>query len=221
MRFADHQMIALRLFECLHFVRSSLLRTCPMPPLTPIPSSQVVVTEASHRWFAEKVEPHRTTLRRWLQSRFPRLSDIDDVAQEAVLKLWKRYHQTDTPCIQSPKSLLFCIARNTALDRARRETASKTDTMAEMERLHLLAEDTDVVQIVNSRQEMELLIQAIGRLPNRCRQVITLTKIYGLSEREVSKQLGVAESTVRTNVVRGLERLDEYFVRRGIGRKER
>lgn len=56
------------------------------------------------------------------------------------------------------------------------------------------------------------------QLPTRCQQVLTLTKVYGMTEREVAERLGISEHTVRTHVVRGIERCADYFRERGITR---
>jgi RNA polymerase sigma-70 factor (ECF subfamily) len=71
----------------------------------------------------------------------------------------------------------------------------------------------DVPNAVARAQELELLTQAIQSLPTRCRQVLTLRKIYGLSQREVAAQLGISENTVEAQGVIGLRKLAEYFER--------
>jgi RNA polymerase sigma-70 factor (ECF subfamily) len=50
-------------------------------------------------------------------------------------------------------------------------------------------------------------------LPTRCRQIITLRKIYGLSQKEVAAQLGIAEHTVEAQGTIGLRKLGEFFER--------
>jgi RNA polymerase sigma-70 factor (ECF subfamily) len=50
-----------------------------------------------------------------------------------------------------------------------------------------------VAAIVDAQQELEFFAEALRDLPARCRQIITLTKVYGLSEREVAERLGISE----------------------------
>jgi RNA polymerase sigma factor (sigma-70 family) len=76
-----------------------------------------------------------------------------------------------------------------------------------------LDESADVPQAVARAQELELLTHAIQSLPTRCRQVLTLRKIYGLSQKEVAAQLGITENTVEAQGVIGLRKLTEYFER--------
>ena len=49
------------------------------------------------------------------------------------------------------------------------------------------------------------------RLPGRVRDVFTLRRVYGLSQREVAQKLGIAESTVEKHMARGFLLMLEYF----------
>ena len=164
------------------------------------------------------MQSHQPSLKSWLRSRFPWLSEVDDIAQESVFRLWRRQTREDAVPLKSCKAALFSIARNAVVDLARHRAVAKTDSVAEMEQLPVLDGGASVVQIVIARQELEFLADALRGLPDRCRQVLTLTKIYGLSEREVAERLGISENTVRTHVVRGMERCTDYLRSRGINR---
>lgn len=173
------------------------------------------------RWFAEQVQPHESALKAWLRARFPWLLEVDDIAQDAILRLWRmKSRAPDRPAPTSSKAMLFAIARNAVVDAARRRAVVQMDSVADFEQLSVL-DHTDVVETVSTRQELEFLAEAVRDLPDRCRQVITLTKIYGHTEREVAERLGISEHTVRTQVVRGMQRCTEYLRRRGIGREHR
>lgn len=74
-------------------------------------------------------------------------------------------------------------------------------------------ETADVPDRVARAQELELLTQAIQSLPARCRQVLTLRKLYGLSQKEVAAQLGISEHTVEAQGTIGLRKLAEFFER--------
>lgn len=164
---------------------------------------------------------HERTLKSWLRSRFPWLNEVDDIAQEAVFRLWRRQNRAGATPLRSPKAALFSVARNAVVDLARRRAVARTDCVAEMGHLAVLDEGADVIQTVAAREELEFLAAALRGLPARCRQVVTLTKIYGLSERETAEHLGISENTVRTHVVRGMERCTDYLRARGIDRGRR
>jgi RNA polymerase sigma factor (sigma-70 family) len=180
------------------------------------PQQQAIVAEET-RWFTEQVQPHESALKAWLRARFPWLLEVDDIAQEAVLRLWRLKSKPAAGGIRSPKAVLFAIARNAAVDVARRQAVVDIQSVAEIERLSVL-DSADVVETVSQRQELEFLADALRDLPKRGRQVLTLTKIYGCTEREVAERLGISEHTVRTHVVRGMERVTHYLRRHGVER---
>ena len=162
------------------------------------------------RWFAEQVQPHEAMLRAWLRGQFPRAGDVDDIMQEAYVRvLQARAVQT----IESPKAFLFATARNLALGRVRHQKVESDFALAESAASGVYDESADVAQAVARAQELELLTQAIQSLPARCRQIITLRRIYGLPQREVAAQLGISEHTVEAQGTIGLRKLAEFFER--------
>ena len=171
--------------------------------------------------FAAELQSHQRPLKSWLRSRFPWLGEVDDIAQEAILRLWRRQTREDSTPLKSSKAALFSIARNAVIDLARHRAVAKTDCVAEMTELSVLDQGANVVETVVARQELEFLTEAVRGLPDRCRQVVTLAKIYGLSEREVAERLGISENTVRTHVVRGMERCTDYLRAHGVTRGDR
>lgn len=162
-------------------------------------------------WYSQHLQPHEAMLRAWLRSRFPVQAEVDDLVQEAVLRVLQVRHET---AIASPKAFLFATARNLALTRLRRlQATGAVDLLAENAAEDVMDESADVPRAVARAQELELLTQAIQSLPTRCRQILTLRKIYGLSQKEVAAQLGIAEHTVEAQSTIALRKLAGYFER--------
>ena len=164
----------------------------------------------SARWFAGELQPHEPMLRAWLQSRFPTGCDVDDIIQEAYFRVLKAHEISP---LQSPKAFLFATARNLALDQLRRRKVACTDALAETDALHVMEGDPGIPETLAHTQELEVLTLAIQSLPTRCRQILTLRKIYGLSQKEVAAELGISEHTVEAQGTIGLRKLAEYFER--------
>jgi RNA polymerase sigma factor (sigma-70 family) len=164
------------------------------------------------QWFAEHVQAHEPALRAWLRARFPWLHEADEVAHDAVVRLW----QQRSAAIASPKALLFAIARNAAHDLGRRRGIAEINSVAEIERLSVLDEHTDVAEAVSTRQELDVLADALRDLPDGCRQVLTLCKMYGYTPKEVAARLGISEHTVRAQIAKGIRRCAEYLRHRGV-----
>ena len=73
------------------------------------------------RWFAEEVQPHDALLKAYLRRSFPAERDLDDVVQEAYLRLWRARL---SPRIRFSKAFLFQVARRIVIDLLRRERVS-------------------------------------------------------------------------------------------------
>lgn len=165
------------------------------------------------RWFSEQVQPHEPALRAYLRSRFPTLQNIDDLVQEAYLRL---IHAQNRGSVQHPKAYLFTTARNAALDLFRRDRVISIEGIAEIEALPVLEEGPDGVEQACHAQELEILSDAIRALPERCRQVFTMRKLQELSHREIAQALGISEHTVNAQLAIGILRCREYLRARGM-----
>jgi RNA polymerase sigma-70 factor (ECF subfamily) len=165
------------------------------------------------RWFAAQVLPHEQALRAWLRKKFPGVEDVDDLVQaayERVLRAWESVK------IESPKTFLFRTAHNIAIDEFRHRSVLTIDALTEIEEWRVLNEEPSVPELVGRKQEIELLIEAIKSLPERCRQVLTLRKIYGFSQKEIALKLGISEHTVEVHARVGVRRCAEFLARRGL-----
>jgi len=161
-----------------------------------------------NRWFASDVHPHEPALRAYLRGRFPSLTDVDDVIQEAYLRIIRvRAHGG----IRSPKSMLFVIARNLAVDVFRRKYAMPTDDLVNIERIPDLIEEHGATGGDIHDQELELLEEAVLALPERCRQVILLKKFKNLSYDEISKLLGISRHTISAHTTTGMMKCRDYL----------
>lgn len=170
----------------------------------------------SDLWYRTHILPHEPMLRAWLHGRFPSEPDVDDVIQEAVLRVLKARAAGE---IRSPKAFFFATARNLVLGTFRKNARHGQFGLAEWDELDVLDGSADVTAIVAHAEELELLTQAIQSLPARCRQVITLRKIYGMSQKEIARELGISVNTVETQATIGMHKLAAYFEHAGAHRR--
>jgi RNA polymerase sigma factor (sigma-70 family) len=88
--------------------------------------------------------------------------------------------------------------------------------MGDLSHLSVIEEKTDAADALTREEKAKLLGRALGTLPGRCRDVIYLHKIKGLSQREVAEQLRISEKTVANQVGLGVKRCEAFFRKRGI-----
>ena len=165
------------------------------------------------RWFKEEVHPHDSQLKSYLRSAFPSVREVDDVVQESYLHIWRR--QVAMP-IRSAKSFLFKIARHLAIDSMRRARRSPLNDVADLARLNVLDDKPDAAHAACTNEEIEFLLDAIESLPARCREIVILRKLRGLSQKEIAARLGIAERTVEVQGTKGLNRCEQYLRKRGV-----
>lgn len=177
-----------------------------------VPSPLVVTAEQS-QWFKEEVHPHEPALRAWLHRQYPSLSDVDDVVQESYLRLlWARQRGP----ISSAKAYLYAVARNAALGIFRKQKFISRDSVDTLDGSCILNGAGDTVEIVNTHQEFALALDAIEDLPPRCREIVVLRAVNGLSHREIAQKLGLSEQTVRVQVARGMKKCAEFLRQLGV-----
>ncbi len=149
-------------------------------------------------------------LRAWLQSRFANSVELDDVVQEAFLRVLRAHERGP---LGSPKAFLFATARNLALDRIRHGQVARTSPLVTDDGWDVLFDDADVTETVARNQELELLTEAIQALPDRCRQVFTLRKVYGMSQGEIAAKLGISEHTVSAQLTIGVQKCTQFMAK--------
>jgi RNA polymerase sigma-70 factor (ECF subfamily) len=166
---------------------------------------------ADHRWFNDHVLPHEPMLRAWLRSRFPRGVELDDLVQEAFTRVLRA--RANGAAMHSPKAFLFATARNLALDVLRHRQVSGQDTLVPFESLDVLDGSDGIPETVDRHEKLERLTLAIQSLPERCREVMTLRKVYGLSQKDIAARLGISECTVSAQLTIGVRKCTESFAR--------
>ena len=137
--------------------------------------------------------------------------DVDDIVQEAFLRI--ATHR-GAEKIKNPRGFLFRIARNLIFDTLRRgkvryyyarsESAIAVDHSS-------LQKSGSAEQAVSSREDLELILQAIETLPPRCKQVFLLQRDEELSYARIAERMGISESMVQKHMSKALSKLSEVL----------
>jgi RNA polymerase sigma factor (sigma-70 family) len=173
------------------------------------------MADERHDWFLNQIFRHRAALHRYLRRFTSGAEDVEDLVQETYVRM---YALQDFRNIGSPRALLFRIAHNTAVERARRQSTQATDSVADFESLNVYSSEAPADEQIDSRRRFESFCAAVDRLPPLCRRVFVLRKVYRLSHDEIAEILGVSHSTIEKHVAKGLLRCRDYM--REIGSME-
>ncbi len=164
-------------------------------------------------WFLNQIFRHRAALYRYLRKFTSGAEDIEDLVQETYVRV---YALSDYRTVDSPRALLFRIAHNMAVERARRRKSQATDSVADFERLTVYSGDAPADEQIDARRRFETFCAAVDRLPPLCRRVFVLRKVYRLSHDEIAEVLGVSHSTIEKHVAKGLIRCRDYLREAGL-----
>jgi RNA polymerase sigma-70 factor (ECF subfamily) len=137
--------------------------------------------------------------------------DIEDIVQATYVRVCQYNTRNE---ITEPKALMISVARNLALDHVKRAEHRLTTTMdesAELESALASATAEDSYHSVASSEEFSIFCDAVRRLPVQCRRVFVLKKVYGFSQREIARELGLAESTVEKHIATGMHQCVRFM----------
>jgi len=155
-------------------------------------------------WVGSQILPHEGAVRTWLRRSHVPADEIDDLIQEAYCNLCDLETVDHIP---QPAAYFFRTVRNLLTDRLRRARIVRIETVAEIEAFPGHAEELSPERIITARSELERVKRLISTLPGRCRQVIELRKVHGLSQREIGRRLNISESVVENEGVKGMRLL--------------
>lgn len=144
-----------------------------------------------------------TRLRQYLGRILQRPEDAEDIAQETFARVLEAGSKGE---IHFPQAYLYRTARNLALNALARKSNLLVDYLEEFADSEIWMQSPPLEEDVHAQRRFELFCQAAAALPQQCRRVLILRKVYGHSQQEVAQQLGISISTVEKHLAKGLQR---------------
>src|SRR5262245_11170511 len=172
------------------------------PDTLPLEEHLLVRTaqEGDRRAFAALVDRYWDRLYRWLYHLTHDCHAAEDLTQETFLKAFAALDSFRAGT--NFRAWLFRIAHNSFANQ-RRVAARARQPIPE----HLPAGDEGPVERALSREALQLLARAVGRLPAEFRAAFLLRAEEGLSFRQVAQVLGITEETARWRVFKARQKL--------------
>lgn len=138
-------------------------------------------------------------------------TQAEDLAQEVFLRLWRKLGQFRTS--EPLRPWLMRLARNSCINALKRKRVPTVSVHAEDDgRSREPAADAPTAPEVAERRELAACLEeAIARLPDDYRLVVTLRHVEGLAYGEIAASLGWPLGTVKVRLFRARERLREML----------
>lgn len=125
-------------------------------------------------------------------------AEAEDVAQEAMLRLWRRAPQWDANGGASVRTWLYRVTANLCIDRLR-----KTRPDAMPEGFDVADTTPDAEANLQAKARMMALEEALMQLPDRQRQAVVLRHIDGLGNTEIAQIMDIGPRAVESLTARG------------------
>lgn len=133
-------------------------------------------------------------------------TDVDDLVQEVFIKAGRGLKSYKNQA--SPKTWLFTIARNTAIDDSRKSESKISKDSISFDQHSWSQHTTDSPEeVFLKKEEQQELYLSIQKLKKKFREVLILRGIQGLSVKETAQILNCKETEVRTNYHRAIKTL--------------
>jgi RNA polymerase sigma-70 factor (ECF subfamily) len=156
----------------------------------------------------------RADLVRFLGARTASRAQAEDLAQDLYVKIAARAASPAAAGpVENPAALLYRMALNLMLDRARGEARSAARD-ADWRSAHTVlrgreevADEPPADEAAAARQRLSRLVAAVEALPPQMRRAFTLHKLEGLSHAETARAMGVSVKSVEKHVSAALKAL--------------
>lgn len=160
-------------------------------------------------WFFREIFPLEAALTRFIRRNWRNESDVVDLRQEVYARVYAAAREA-LPLQAKP--FLFTTARNHLINTARRTKIVSIEHVADLEALSVAVDAVTPDRHVTARDELHRVQAGLDRLPPRCREVVVMRKVEGLSTREVAIRLGVGTDTVERQTVLGMRALVDFMM---------
>lgn len=129
----------------------------------------------------------------------------NDIVQDVFVSMYENTASFDDA--RSLKSYLYKSVRNRCYNYLR-------DRKVEDKRMMLYAEASllsDSVEIIEEEELLSLIAGFLDNLPEQCREVCKMRFFDNRSFEDIAERLGIAETTVRVQLHRGIRKIHEHF----------
>ena len=137
----------------------------------------------------------------------------EEVVSDVFVKLWNKRAEINQ--IKKLKSYLFVAVKNQSLNYIHKYKKHRSLDVYEYSGDDLGFEES--VEVKYLKQEFESHVEnAVGNLPDRCRQVYTMVRVDRQKHKEVSNELGISTKTIEAQIgiaVKKLTRELSWYVK--------
>lgn len=169
-------------------------------------------------WFCAEILPLERPLTRYIARNWRNAADLPDLRQEIYARVIEGVARSGPPLQAKP--YLFTTARNHLINCAKRGQIISLESVLDLAASNVAVDQLTPDRVLSAREELGRLSAALDRLPPRCREIVMLRKVEGLTQKQVAAKLGIAVGTVEQQMVLGMRAVVDFMLG-GSGRLKR
>lgn len=136
------------------------------------------------------------------------VEDAREVVQDVFINIWQKRGQLEFG--EGLKSYLYRAVRNQTLNKIQR---NRIDTVSLDEKIYVISQDIDFGDEVKNKRLKEVF-RHIDALPPSCKEIFMMSRVEGLSHKEIAEILDISRKTVENQVGIALKK-----IRKGVFKK--
>ena len=137
-------------------------------------------------------------------------NDAEEIVQNVIMKLWEQKDKINE--IENMQAYLFRSVKNQCLNFIKRDKLANVYKTEAWKELKELEEQTmSSTQPEDNEQQIKQLKEAIETLPERCQEVLKMSKFEGLKNKEIADELQISLKAVEANISRAFTLIRKNF----------
>lgn len=129
--------------------------------------------------------------------------EAEDISQDIFVSMWQNREKLTE--IENLNAYLYRIAKNTVFRHIERSLLFKDYLQQQTEYAVFTTTDNDSVEEELYAKELEFLISAtVDKMPPQRKQIYRMSRVEGLSNDEIAKQLSISKRTVENHLTLAL-----------------
>jgi len=160
-------------------------------------------------WFCGEVLPLEPALTSFIRSNWRVAEDVIELRQDIYERLLSGVRQ-ELPA--HTKAFVFTVARNHLINQAVRARIVSFELVADLESEAPVTDLFATERHLDARDQLRRARDGLNSLPPRCREVVRLRKVEGLTTKEAAERLSVGIDTIERQLTMGMRALVDYML---------
>ena len=157
--------------------------------------------------FKARVYPLQDNLLRLAYSMLHNKEEAEDVAQEIMLRLWKRKESLEE--LDNLKAFALKITKNLCLDKIK----LRKKVVGEIENMAIISQSRNPEEIVETANTVATFFDILKMLPEQQQLIVHLRNVEGLSFEEIEAITELNINVIRVTLSRARKSINEIYQR--------